>query len=557
MTTFQRLSEVLDEISVTRSKNKKIKILSGFLQALETSELEIACSYLAGRVFPESSTRKLNLSWKGVMDALGRVIQFSQSDFDKRYSGDFGTTIEDLLGSDEYTKQTSLFREELTVISINSTFDKISELSGSGSKRQKEDLMVQLFQDASPREAKYIVSLISGDMRTGVLDGLLAEAIASAFEINPSLVRRVWSFTGNLGVVARIAKLEGERGLNKLRIEYFHPVKPMLATPAESLAQIIDNEHEFAFETKFDGARIQIHKQGYDIRLYSRRLEEVTDSLPEVIEVINHRINANGIILDAEVIAVADNGKPYPFQVIMRRYGRTDQQDSEIKDIKIDLVVFDILKHNGQDTIDLEYNKRREKLEEIVDSSCLIQATYPHDLSEAEMFFERTKLEGHEGIIAKKIDSPYRPGNRGKMWYKLKHTLDTLDLVIIAAEWGYGRRSAWLSDYHLAVRDHETGKYWEIGKTFKGLTDKEFEIMTARLLELETRRERGIVFVKPEVVVEVLADEIQDSPTYESRMALRFARIIGIREDKNVEDATSLKTLRAIFEAQFKYKARY
>ena len=556
MILFRALAEVMDSLEATSSRNKKIEIIGEFLRTLDSDEIYNSSLFIAGRIFSESDSRKLNVSWKSMMDALGRVVQFSRKDFDNIYSGDIGSAVEMLLQSDNLTRQVPLFSENLTILAVDGAFDKISQISGAGSKKQREDILVQLFQDATPKEAKYLVALLTGDTRTGVSDGILAEGVAFAFQLDPEIIRKAWSFTGDLGEVAKLAKLGGKERLSKVGIEYFRPVKPMLASPAEDLESILSIGDNFAFETKLDGARVQIHKQKNRVEIYSRRLEKITESLPEIVEIINSDVDAESVILDGEALAVDNDGKPFPFQVIMRRFGRVREPEIETRPIAIKLIIFDILKRGMEDIVDQRYTKRREMLQKVLAKEHLIDSKVIDNLSEAQDFFEKTKRQGHEGIVAKKVSSKYTPGVRGKNWFKFKHTLETLDLVIVSAEWGYGRRSDWLSDYHLGVRD-QNGKLWEIGKTFKGLTDVEFEEMTKKLLSIETGRKRGIVFVKPEVIVEVLADEIQESPKYESGMALRFARIKAIRDDKGIDDATSLEALRKMYNDQFKHKARY
>jgi DNA ligase-1 len=282
----------------------------------------------------------------------------------------------------------------------------------------------------------------------------------------------------------------------------------------------------------------------------------MTDSLPEIISEVLENIKIKQIILDGEVVAVDNSGKPYPFQVVMKRFGRVKDVDATSNKLKLNLFLFDILQLDGKMLVDEPYVKRRMKLEELVPNSMIAERVVTDNLDEAETFFRRSKKIGHEGLVAKLLDSPYVPGVRGKYWLKIKHTLNTMDLVIIAAERGHGRRSEWLSDYHLAVFDDEKNEYVMIGKTFKGLTDEEFQMMTQKLQQLQVSKRRGLVHVRPEVVVEVLASEIQESPKYPSGLALRFARITRIREDKGPEEATTLSELKASYNAQFRYKAR-
>ena len=491
------------------------------------------------------------------MKVLRESLGISWKELEKVYDGDTGEAVAAVLESDRTEHQTTLFSEPLTISSLGKSLDKIARMAGKGSKKEKESILKQLFSEASPREAKYLVALLLGDMRTGVSEGLVAESIGKAFSIESSLVRRAWQFSGDLGNVATIASKSGLEGLKGVSVQLMRPVKPMLATPADDV-QILMKElnEQVALELKFDGARVQIHKDGDNVRIYSRRLGEVTESLPEIVEKVIHEIPIEKIILDGEVVAIDDEGVPYPFQVIMRRFGRVRDVKEKQEEIGLLLYVFDILLLDNKSLVDLMYEERRDKMEEILPEHLIAESIVTSSVKEAMDFFERSKELGHEGLVVKRLDSEYTPGIRGKNWFKLKHTLKLFDMAIIAAEWGYGRRSGWLSDYHLGVRDEETGEFAMVGKTFKGLTDAEFQEITKKLLELETGRERGIVHVKPEIIVEVLASEIQDSPRYKSEMALRFARITRICYDKGPQDTTTLSELREAYEAQFKYKAR-
>jgi DNA ligase-1 len=307
---------------------------------------------------------------------------------------------------------------------------------------------------------------------------------------------------------------------------------------------------------KLDGARVQIHKNGEIVRIFSRRLSDVTESIPDVVRIVIEKIKAEKAILDGEVLAVDSTGKPFPFQVVMTRFGRTRDVEVAYQDKKLQLVLFDVLLLDDQHLVDKPYSLRRKILEESVPADLVISRIVTKDIEGATEFFERSQELGHEGLVAKTLDSPYVPGVRGKHWLKIKHALDTMDLVIIAAEWGHGRRSKWLSDYHLAVRDMDSGEFVMIGKTYKGLTDKEFQKMTENLQKLEISSKGHVVRVKPEIVVEVLASEIQESPTYESGLALRFARISRIRDDKGTQDVMTLSELKEVYEKQFRFKAR-
>jgi DNA ligase-1 len=554
---FLRLAEALDAVASTTKRNEKKALAAQLLRSAEPSEADAVALFLAGHVFAERDDRSLNISWRGLMDVIKDLAGVSWKEIESHYEGDVGTAVASLLESSEHSVQTSLLEEPLTVISVRNTLDKIALASGKGSGRQKRALLAGMLSNASPLEIKYLIALILGDMRTGLSQGLVIDAIGRAYRISEMTVRRAWSFCGSLGMVARLAAEEGEKALQSVRIQMFHPVPPMLATPAESVDEVFkETGRDTAFEVKLDGARVQIHKSEDKIRIFSRRLNDVTDSLPEIVECANNGIKATKGIFDGEVVAINEDGTPFPFQVVMKRFGRVKDIEKASSKVRVSLILFDALMIGDSSLVDKPYERRREVLKEVSDSGLLVEQITGPSLDAARNFFRRSRELGHEGLVAKRLSSPYVPGARGRLWFKVKHALDTMDLVIIAAEWGHGRRNKWLSDYHLAVFDSETGEFAMVGKTFKGLTDDEFDELTKHLLQIKVSEARGVVQVRPEIVVEVLASEIQESPTYESGLAMRFARIRAIRYDKSPADATTLSELHETYESQFRFKAR-
>ena len=543
------------KIATVSSRNAKIDFVEKLLREVDPLEIRTTALFLGGRIFSESDERVLNVSWGGLKSALKQVIDFTMEDLTDSYQGDTGEAIASLLSSDKYTRQTGLFSAPLSVAFLEEKFDEIAGLQGAGSKKKKEAILAQILRDAAPVEAKYIAALVLNDMRVGLSEGLLAEGIARAFDVKPKLVRRAWSLCGDLGLVAEEASQGGTSALQAFRALLFKPIKPMLATPADTIDELFETDGSFAFEVKLDGARVQIHKEGEKVAIYSRRLQDVTESLPDIVSHVGAKVNAKQAILDGEVVAVNEKGQPFPFQVVMKRFGRKRDVEKTSDEVQLQLHIFDILLLEKKQLVDTPYTDRRKALESAVASDIIVESIPSANGEVANDFFQRSKERGHEGVMAKRVDSPYVPGTRGKNWFKIKHTLETMDLVIIAAEWGHGRRKKWLSDYHLAVRDPDTDSYVMIGKTYRGLTDSEFEEMTIRLKSLSTGKKGHVVTVRPEIVVEVLAAEIQESPTYESGMALRFARIVNIRDDKSPSDAMTLDQLENVFAGQFKYKA--
>jgi len=339
-------------------------------------------------------------------------------------------------------------------------------------------------------------------------------------------------------------------------VRLFHPVKPMLAQTVDTMEEAFEAYGgNMALEFKLDGARVQIHIAGERVRIYSRQLSDVTDSLPDVVSVVRQGVQVEEAILEGEVLAVDDEGRPLPFQHLMRRFRRKHDIAETVHEVPIELHLFDILCADGQTLVDAPNRERWRTLAAIAGPLRLVERIIPTSIDTARAFAEAAHRAGHEGVMVKDLDSAYRPGVRGKAWLKLKRVV-SLDLVIVAADWGYGRRHGWLSNYHLAALDADTGEYRVVGKTYKGLTDAEFQRMTERLLGLERARRGSTVHVEPHIVVEVLFNEVQASTQYASGLALRFARIARLRDDKSPHDADTLQTLRDIYERQFHFKGR-
>jgi DNA ligase-1 len=557
MTSFTRVAELLDSVTATSKRKEKIRYIAEFLSSIDPSEAAYAALLIAGRIFAESDQRSLNVSWSGILSSLQQVMDIKPSDVHRIYDGDVGEAVASLMESGEYARQSSLFEEPLTILSVKSAIERIASLSGKGSKNEREAVLANLLRNASPRESRYLVAIILGDTRTGVSDAMLIEAISEAHSIDSDIVRRAWSFCGDLGRVAETAQLRGKEGVRSINIQLFTPIRPMLATPAERIGDIFAaSASTYCIEYKYDGARVQIHKMDEVVRIYSRRMTDVTESMPEIVQLIASGLHAESAILDGEVVAVGNNGQPLPFQEVMKRFGRSRDVSVKIQETELHLYLFDILFLNGKPLSDLSLKKRRRQLVSVAPSKVVAPSFTVASTEAAQKLFDESKELGHEGVMMKNPESSYTPGTRGKNWFKLKHTLQTLDMIVLAAEWGHGRRKNWLSDYHLGVIDEATGEYVMVGKTFKGLTDAELETMTARLQKLEVSSSRGVVTVHPEIVVEVLVSELQKSPTYHSGIALRFARIVRIRDDRGPSDITSLKELEEIYEAQFRYKSK-
>ena len=399
-----------------------------------------------------------------------------------------------------------------------------------------------MFALATAAEQKFLGGLVVGEVRQGALDGIVVEAIAKAAELPGDSVRRAYMLVGDLGEVAAAALEGGAAEIGRFGLSLFRPILPMLAQtaddPASALAEL---DGPAALEYKLDGFRVQIHKEGDVVRAYSRALNEVTDYVPEVIAAAR-AMPARRLILDGEAIVFAPNGRPLPFQDTMRRFGK---KGVELKDkMPLSVSVFDALLIDDQTLLAQPAQQRFEVLAAIAPQQA-VKRLVTSDVYEASTFYAQAIESGHEGVMAKALDSPYDAGNRGASWLKIKK-IHRLDLVVIAAEWGSGRRKGWLSNIHLGARDPAGGDFIMLGKTFKGMTDEILKWQTAELLAREVDRDGHIVFVRPELVVEIAFNDVQRSPRYPAGLALRLARVVRYRNDKTAAEADTIDAVRAI-----------
>jgi DNA ligase 1 len=559
-TLFKTLAGLLEKVESTKSRLQMISLVAAFLKALEPEEVEPAVSLVLGRAFPKWSQKTLDVSWVILSRIFLRIAGVDWGLFGKAFSetGDIGSAVMEVFEKSKLRRQAVLFEKPLTLLEVRRSLEAIADSEGSGSREKKDRLISSLLSQSSPLEAKYLVRVFVGEMRTGFHEGLIEHAVAKAFDIPIGLIRNSSMALGDIGEVAEIARTSGEAGLQKVGFKVFRPVKLMLAQVTKDVDEAL-KEHggEAAFEYKYDGARVQIHKLGDQVRIFSRRLTNVTLSLPEIVDLVKSNVTAGQVILEGEVIAIGSSGTPIAFQHLMRRFKRVHEVSGAAEKIPLRLFLFDVLFLNDESLIHLPYTRRRQLLAEVAGEISLAEQIVSGNLTEVETFLKAAMTVGHEGLMAKKLDGDYTPGVRGKGWLKIKPVLEPLDLVITAAEYGYGRRHGWLSDYYLGARDEVTGEFFVVGKTFKGLTDLEIIEMTKRLKTIAVSEERNRVVVLPKIVVEVAYNEIQKSPKYPSEMALRFARITRVREDKSAGDADTIQRVRMIYERQFAKKGRY
>jgi DNA ligase-1 len=433
----------------------------------------------------------------------------------------------------------------MTLVEVDAVLERVANASGSGSAAERRSLLGDLLSRATPPEQAFLVRLLIGELRQGALEGVMLEAVAQASALPAPEVRRAAMLAGSLTEVARAALTEGAAGLRRFSLTLFQPVLPMLAQPAADIGEALEQLGEAALEWKLDGARAQVHKSGTDVRVFTRNLNDVTQAVPELVQVVG-ALPARSLVLDGEAIALRGDGAPQPFQVTMRRFGRKVDVGAARREQPLSVFFFDCLHRDGHDLIDRPARERFKALNELLPGELLVPRMVTGDAGTAQAFLAAALARGHEGVMAKSLTAPYEAGGRGGAWLKIKQA-HTLDLVILAAEWGHGRRKGWLSNLHLGARDPAVGGFVMLGKTFKGLTDEMLAWQTRTLLELEAARDSSTVYVRPELVVEIAVNEIQASPHYPAGMALRFARIKRYRPDKRPEEADSIETVRRLF----------
>jgi DNA ligase-1 len=506
-----RLMELVStsrSVAESSGRLQKIDHLASLLKQVPPDELEIAIAFLSG------SARQ------GAIGA-GRVLIME---------------ARDVASSDSPT---------LSLADVDQAFARIAAASGPGSAAAKAGALRDLLSRAVPAEQEFLVKLVFGELRQGALEGVLVEAVARASGIAAARVRRAAMLAGDLAPVARAALVDGERSLDAMVVSPFRPVQPMLAASAAGVEDALSELGEASLEYKLDGARIQVHKVGDEVRVFSRNLRDVSVAVPEVVEEVM-ALKARDVILDGEAIALRADGTPHPFQETMRRFGRRLDVDRLRETLPIVPVFFDCLYLDGETLIDEPLSLRASRLEQATPETIRVPRVVTASPAEAAAFLGRSRAAGHEGVMAKALTGTYAAGRRGQAWLKVKPAR-TLDLVVLAVEWGSGRRHGMLSNLHLGARDQERGGFVMLGKTFKGLTDAMLAWQTKKFLELELARDDHVVHVRPELVVEIAFNDIQASPHYSGRLALRFARVKGYRPDKPASEADTFATIQQIY----------
>ncbi len=513
MSLFADLVAVSQRVGATTARLAKVRELAACLRAVEPNEIDTAVHYLSGEI-PQG---RMGIGYAVLRKASER-------------SGNAASAT-------------------LTIAEVDRSLADIAGLRGSGSAARRAEALQALLGRATSDEQEFLIRLLVGELRQGALEGVMVDAVAAAAAVPVEQIRRAAMYAKNLGAVARAALTDGAGALAQFQLEPLSPIAPMLAQVAadvsEALAQL---GGEVAFEWKMDGARIQLHKVGDSVRIYTRSSNEVTAAVTEIVETVQ-RLPAREMILDGEAIALTAAGRPHPFQVTMRRFGRKLDVEKLRGELPMRAFFFDCLHFAGETLTAKPARERIAALARAVPSELIIPRLITSSAPAAQEFYDAAIAAGHEGLMAKSLDSPYEAGNRGASWLKIKRA-HTLDLVVLAAEWGHGRRTGKLSNLHLGALDPATGEYVMLGKTFKGLTDALLEWQTRELQAREIRNDGWTVYVRPELVVEIAFSDLQASPRYPGGLALRLARVKRYRTDKRLEEADTMETVRKIFAAQ-------
>jgi DNA ligase-1 len=512
VTLFAVLADTSQRVRATAARSAKIRELAALLTRLQPDEIGIAVHYLSG----EMAQGRIGVGPAAVSGAAAlpaaQVPTLSIAEVDRRLSA-------------------------------------LATISGAGSAALRTEALRGLFALATAAEQSFLLQLLVGELRQGALEGVMLEAISAASGVSGPQVRRAAMYARDLGALAQAALLGGTEALGKFQLELFLPVAPMLAQTAPDVATALrELGGEVALEWKMDGARIQLHKRGADVRIYTRGLNDVTAALPEIVELAG-TLTPQALIIDGEAVAVDAAGRPHPFQITMRRVGRRLDVEALRSGLPLQAFFFDCLRIEEQSIADRPTRERIAALARAVPAGAQMPRLVTASESAAREFYEAALAAGHEGLMAKSLDAAYEAGNRGAGWLKIKRAY-TLDLVVLAAEWGHGRRSGKLSNLHLGALDPASGQYVMLGKTFKGLTDAMLEWQTREFLARETHRDRWTVYLKPELVVEVAFSDLQASSRYPGGLALRLARVKRYRSDKNAAEADDMDAVRRIYAAQ-------
>ncbi|MBN2110779.1 MAG: ATP-dependent DNA ligase [Methanosarcinaceae archaeon] len=560
MTSFREFSQACKLIEETPGSLDMTSLVADLLSRVTPEELPVITHFVMGEVFPAWSNEEIGVGAGILYAALARSSGLSVSQIEDlvKETGDIGKTAARAL--DRKSKGQATFssflteEHELSILEVFQRFQAISKASGKGSQAARIKNLQYLFNSASSEEVGYIARLALEDLRIGVGEGIVRDAIGAAFDVPPEIVERGFMLTNDLGLVASTARQGGTEAVSALGLQLFRPIRMMLAQVIPTLEAALLDIGEAVIEWKFDGARVQIHKEGDKVKLYSRRLEDISNSLPDIVASVRKYVHADSAILDSEAVAIDENGRPRAFQDILKRFRRKYDVHSTAKEIPLTLNIFDIMYLNGESLIDEPLVKRRELLASCVENSdSVIQVDRQVITADPEVIdtvYSEALKAGHEGIMIKNPQSPYSPGKRGRNWLKKKPLMETLDLAVVGAEWGYGRRTSFMGSYALACHDPETGRFLPVGKVATGFSDEQLAELTELFSDHIIMESGTKIELRPEIIFEIAFEEIQKSSNYESGYALRFPRLVNVRDDKSLEDVDTIGRLEEMYRMQ-------
>ena len=547
---YQELVDVYSSLEATTKRLEKTEIIANYLKTLDSDTIEKVGLLILGTVFPAWSSEEIGIGGKLVERAVAEAVGTTPAAVEDavRDEGDIGLACIKLYAK---KSQVTFFSQPLTIDFVFNSLRKLSQISGSRSTNRKIAVLLELLSQASATEAKYLTRTITEELRIGVGDGIVRDAIADAFDIDKAVVERAQMLTNDFSVVARTAKEQGSAGLEKLNLTPGTPVKPMLAQLAPPLDEIIPEMGCAICDTKYDGIRLQVHRRGNEINMFTRRLENITHALPEIVELFDEHMPHEDYIVEGEVIATRD-GKPLPFQNVLHRVRRKHNVEEAMENVPLKVYLFDVMYYR-EPLIDEPLRNRRKVLESIVDISVdemnlsTLKYANPDNIAEIQELFEWSINEGHEGIMIKDCDAPYMPGLRGKKMLKYKAEPETLDMVVIGGIYGIGKRGDFVGSYLLALRD-ENDEFKSVALVGTGLDDATLEYLTGRMKELEISTKGREIKVEPKIVMEIAFSEIVESPEYETGYSLRFPVVKNIRKDKSPMDADTVERLLSMYE---------
>jgi DNA ligase-1 len=562
---YSILAGVYEKLDSVSSKLAKTEILADLFSKTSTDELPKVVLLAQGTVFPKYSQYELGIASQMILKAIQKATGFKPEDIESKFkkTGDLGLTAEECVKS---RKQAVLFKKKLDIDLVFSNLQKLATTTGKGSQDKKLSLISELLVSAKPNEARYVVRTILGELRVGVAEGIIRDAIVNAFLFKKGMSKEErnelteivdfsWNILSDFGEVAKIAKEKGAEGLKKPKVQLGKPIQVMLGLAAESIEQVIKDFGKIAAEYKYDGMRAEIMKKDDQIWIFTRRLEDVTKQFPDLVERCKEALKPKECIVEGEVLGIdKKTNTPLPFQALSQRIHRKYDIKEMTKEIPIQIHLFDVTYLEGKTLFDRPFIERRRILEKIVKPIPkkleLAKQLITDDVKEAEKFYKEALAAKQEGLFLKVLDSKYVFGRHVDGWYKIKPIMETLDLVVVGATLGTGARVKWLSSFVLACRDPDTGKFLPCGMMGTGLTEEQFGLMTEKLKPLVIEEKGREMKIKPKVVVEIAYQEIQKSPTYESGFALRFPRMIRIRDDKNPEEADEIQRVEELFKSQ-------